>query len=178
MLDPAVGSRFHSLAGLGSDVVGRVARGFMVVRDIIPALSELLGREVIAHNSSVFRGEGSLGADFERALLASSPYGGTFFVESLVNVSNGKIVEILQPDPMRAYEKEIVNALGERITTPIELSTRNPGSRLAVFIVDATGRGAIIDVIARDEISPEARACLRESILEFSSHKPIRSRAA
>jgi len=150
----------------------------MVVRNIIPALSDVLGREVISHNISVFRGEGMLGAEFDRALLASSPYGGTYFVESLVNVSTGKIVEILQPDPLRAYEKETVNAFGERTTSPIELSARNPGARLAVFIVDATGSGAIIDVIARDEITPEARACLRESIQEFSGDKPIRSRAA
>jgi hypothetical protein len=120
-----------------------------------------------AHNIAVFRGRGSLGADFFRAAALSKPAAGYRCVEGLIDVTSGKIVEILQPDPLREYEQEYQLANGETRTVQLVLSTVHPQARLALFLVAASDGFEVIDVIARDEILPEARACLRESIDEI-----------
>ncbi len=136
----------------------------MVVRNVIPTLAEMLGEEVINHNRAIFRGEGALGKDFARALRSTDPYAGVYYVEALIQTTTGRVVEILQPDPTRVYEREVMNEAGERIMVPAVLSERNPAARLAALVIDAHQTGAILDVIARDEITPQARAALRESV--------------
>ncbi len=150
----------------------------MVIRNIHPAVPAFLGNEVIAHNSSIFRGEGALGKDFVQALVASKACAGSYFIEALVNATSGKIVEILQPNPFREYEQEVTTSSGEQITVPVELSRRNPSAQLAVFVVDAVANRGIVDVIARDEITSEARAALSASIGAFGPDHQIRSLAA
>lgn len=149
----------------------------MVVRDTPDAVVSLVRERTIVHNCSVFRGEGELGGQYVDAIRSTDPYAGVHYVEALVNPSTGRIEEVLRPSPTRVYEREIINNAGHRITVPVTLSEQNPGARLAVFIVDAMAGHSVIDVIAREEILPEARACLRDSVDALKRAAP-RRRAA
>ena len=146
----------------------------MVIRDFSGIQISPLLQEVVEHNLSVFRGERQLGGDFELAIERSAPYAGAYYIESLVDTVSGRIVEILLPDPKRSYEREVIGRDGKRSMVPLCLSTKNPAARLAVFIVSAKDTSEIFDVIARDEISPDARATLYESA-RMSALEPIRA---
>ena len=150
----------------------------MVVREVQGNVVSLVHEKTVAYNCSIFRGEGELGAVFTTVLQAGEPYAGVLYVETLVNPMTGQILEVLRPSPTRIYEREVLNNAGQRITLPVTLSASNPGARLAVFIVDAQSSHAVVDVIARDEILPDARACLRESIEAFRTFSGPRQRAA
>jgi len=138
----------------------------MVVKNILLSQADLLGKETISDNCAVLRGAGPLGITYFRALSLSCPYGGVHYIETLVDTATGRIVEILLPDPKRIYEREILDASGVRKTVPVKLSVSNPSARLAVLLVSAQMPHDVVDVIARDEIAPEARACLHECIRE------------
>lgn len=137
----------------------------MVVRENPENILPLVRERAIAYNCSIFRAQGELGAAYAKAVKSSEPYAGVRYVETLVNPTTGQIEEILQPNPTRVYERETVNEAGKRVTVPVPLSKTNPNARLAVFVVDAQLSELVIEVIARDEILPEARECLRESVI-------------
>lgn len=148
-----------------------------MVKNIVISQVESLGRETIEFNCSIFRGEGTLGNTYFRALSLASPYGGVHYIEALVDTMSGRIVEILLPNPKRVYEKEVVSITGKRTTVPVALSEQHPSARLAVLLVSSKSGNEIVDLIARDEIAPEARACLHESIRE-SRVAPLRQKVA
>lgn len=149
----------------------------MVVRNVVPKVAEVLGASVIAHNCSVLQGIGELGRAFANVLHTTSPYAGMYYVEAVIQIATGQIDEILMPDPKRVYEKEVINLAGKSEMVPVPLSRKFPNGRLAVFLVDAHAPHQVMDVIARDEISPQARACLRQSVIE-SRTPPITLRVA
>ena len=121
----------------------------MVVRNIVGNIPPAAYQFALEHNLDVFRGIGDLGGDFVRALAKSEPYAGLRYVEALINSSTGAIESITMPNPNRFQQEELFPD-----------SDRNR----AVFLVDALRADKILDVIARDELIPEARACLQASV--------------
>ncbi|MFN8390564.1 MAG: hypothetical protein U0136_09765 [Bdellovibrionota bacterium] len=135
----------------------------MVVRSSGDTPSPIHQRTV-EHNLAIFRGCGAVGHEFVSALNKLEPYAGVFYVEALINVRTGAVEEVLPPSPTRTYERETILPNGQIAMVPVVLSHKHPAARLAVFVVSATGKHEILDVVARDEIIPEARAALRDSI--------------